>query len=146
MEPEGSLPRSQDPVTCPCPEPDQSRSHPSNRFLFKTHENIIRSCTPRSSKWSPSLRFPRQNPMCTSFVPHTCYLLSPAYFGEEYKSWSSLCSFLQSPVTASVLGANIFLSTLFSNTQGLFSSLERILPVLQTFWEDGFVFWIQYFT
>jgi hypothetical protein len=29
-------------------------------------------------------------------------------FGEEYKLWSSsLCSFLQSPVTSSLFGANI---------------------------------------
>jgi hypothetical protein len=37
-------------------------------------------------------------------------------FGEEYKLWSSsLCSFLQSPVTSSLFGANILLSALFSN-------------------------------
>jgi hypothetical protein len=37
--------------------------------------------------------------------------------GEEYK-WrsSSLCSFLHLPVTSSLLGPNILLSTLFSNT------------------------------
>jgi hypothetical protein len=34
--------------------------------------------------------------------------------GEEYKLWSSLlCSFLQSPVTPSLLGPNILLSTLW---------------------------------
>jgi hypothetical protein len=37
---------------------------------------------------------------------------------EEYKLWScSLCNFLQSPVTSSLLGPNIFLSTYFSHTQ-----------------------------
>jgi hypothetical protein len=36
---------------------------------------------------------------------------------KEYKLWSSsLCSFLQSPVTSSLFGPNILLSTLFSNT------------------------------
>jgi hypothetical protein len=36
--------------------------------------------------------------------------------GEDYKSWSSsLCSFLDSPVT-SLFGPNVPLSTLFSNT------------------------------
>ena len=45
--------------------------------------------------------------------------------GEKYRSLSSsLCSFLQSPVTSSLLGPNIFLSTLFSNTISLRSSLN----------------------
>jgi hypothetical protein len=43
----------------------------------------------------------------------------------EYKLWSSpLCSFLHSPVTSSPLGPNILLSTLFSNTLNLCSSLN----------------------
>jgi hypothetical protein len=45
--------------------------------------------------------------------------------GEEYKLWSSsLCSFIQSPVTSSLLGPNIYLSTLFSNTLSLCPSLK----------------------
>jgi hypothetical protein len=37
--------------------------------------------------------------------------------GEEYKLWSSsLCNFLQLPVTSSLFGLNILLTTLFSNT------------------------------
>jgi hypothetical protein len=41
-------------------------------------------------------------------------------FGEEYRSLSSsLCSLLYSPVTSSLLGPNILLSTLFSNTLSL---------------------------
>jgi hypothetical protein len=40
--------------------------------------------------------------------------------GEVYKLWSSsLCSFLQSPVTSSLFDQNILLSTLFSNTLSL---------------------------
>jgi hypothetical protein len=43
--------------------------------------------------------------------------------GEEYKSRSSsLCSFLHSPVTSSLFGLNIILSTLFWNTLSLCSS------------------------
>jgi hypothetical protein len=46
-------------------------------------------------------------------------------FDEEYKLWSSsLCSFLQPPVTSSLFGPNILLSTLFSNTFNLCSSLN----------------------
>ena len=45
--------------------------------------------------------------------------------GEDYRSLSSsLCSFLHSPVTSSLLGPNILLSTLFSDTLNLRSSLN----------------------
>ena len=45
--------------------------------------------------------------------------------GEEYRSLSSsLCSFLHSPVTSSLLGPYILLSTLFSNTLTLRSSIN----------------------
>jgi hypothetical protein len=44
---------------------------------------------------------------------------------EECKLWSpSLCTFLQPPVTSSLFGPNILLSTLFSNTLSLCSSLK----------------------
>jgi len=45
--------------------------------------------------------------------------------GEEYRSLSSLLdSFFHSPVTSSLLGPNILLNILFSNTLGLRSSLN----------------------
>ena len=45
--------------------------------------------------------------------------------GEQYRSLSfSLCSFLHSPVTSSLLGPNILLNTLFSNILSLRSSLN----------------------
>ena len=45
--------------------------------------------------------------------------------GEEYRSLSSsLCNFLHSPVTPFLLGPNILLNTLFSNTLSLCSSLN----------------------
>src|SRR5215471_7200925 len=50
----------------------------------------------------------------------TCTIL-----GEEYRSFSSsLCNFLHSPVTSSLLGPNILLNTLFSNTLSLCPSLN----------------------
>ena len=33
MEPEGSVPHSQVPTTCPCPEPARSSPYPTSHFL-----------------------------------------------------------------------------------------------------------------
>ena len=53
------------------------------------------------------------------------YFITRTILGEQYRSLSStLCSFLHSPVTSSFLGSNILLSTLFSNTLSLHSSLH----------------------
>jgi hypothetical protein len=52
-------------------------------------------------------------------------LITRIIFGDEYMSLSSsLCSLLHSPVASSLLGPNILLSTLFSNTLSLCSSLS----------------------
>jgi hypothetical protein len=56
---------------------------------------------------------------------HSSRLITRIIFGDEYKSLSScLCSLLHSPVASSLLGPNILLSTLFSNTLSLCSSLS----------------------
>jgi hypothetical protein len=50
-----------------------------------------------------------------------CLIIS----GDGYKLWISLlCNFLHSPVTSSLVGPNILLNTLFSNTLSLCSSLN----------------------
>jgi hypothetical protein len=74
MEPESSLPHSQQPITRPYSEPDQSSPRPVFHFL-KIHFNIILPFKPASSKWSPSFRFPHQNPVCNFSLPHTYYIL-----------------------------------------------------------------------
>ena len=61
MEPEGSLPRSQEPATHPYPEPDRSSAYPPsqisniyfNIILFSSELSVIPR-TPGSSKWSSS--------------------------------------------------------------------------------------------
>jgi len=123
---------------CPPPVPILSHIDPvralTSHFL-KIHLNIILPSTPESSKWSLSLRwFHHQHPVYTSAVPHPCYMsrlphssrfCHPKKLGEKYRSLSSsLCSFLHSPVTSSLLGPNILLSILFSNALGLRISLN----------------------
>ena len=113
MEPEGSLPHSQLPATCPYPQPARSSPCPTSLFL-KIHLNIILPSKPGSTKWFPSLWFPHQNPAYTSPVLHTRYMTRSSHSSRFYHpnniGWgvqiiinSPLCSFLQSPVTSSLL-------------------------------------------
>ena len=74
-EPEGSLPHSQVPATCPYPEPVRSPiSH-----LLKIHLNIILPSAPGSPQWSLSLQFPHQNPIHAPPLPHTLHMPRPSH-------------------------------------------------------------------
>ena len=94
--------------------------------------NIIHPSTPRSPLWSPSCRFPHQDPIHplsspirATYPAHLILLdfITRTILGEEYKSFrSSLCTLLHSPVTSSLLGPNILLNTMFSNTLSFHSS------------------------
>jgi hypothetical protein len=56
--------------------PIHAPSHPTSQ---KIHLNIILLSTHGSSKWALSLRFPHQNPVYTSPLPHTCHMLRPSH-------------------------------------------------------------------
>jgi len=137
MEPKSSLPHSQVPATCSYPEPDRASPY-LHIPLLKIHLIIILPSTPGSSKWSPSgfptksLYTPLRSPMRSTCPAHVILLdliTQTILVGEHRSLSSSLCSFLHSPVTSSLLGPNVLLSILFSNTLTLRSSLSASYQV-----------------
>ena len=126
MEPEGSLPHSQQPATCPYPQPARSSLYPPHPTFSRPF--LISSSHLRLGL--PSGLFPSGFPTNTLYTPlpypvratcptHLILLdfIIRTILGEQYRSSSSsLCSFLHSPVTSSLLGPNILLSTMFWNT------------------------------
>ena len=93
--------------------------HISTSHLLEIHPNIIHPSTPRSPQWSPSLRFPHQDPIrpLSSPILATCPahlilldFITRTILGEELKSFSSsLYNLLNFPVTSSLLGPYILL-------------------------------------
>ena len=73
---------------CPPPVPVLSQLDPfhtpTSHFL-KIHRNIILPSTPRSPKRSLSLRFPHQNPVYASLLPHTRYVPRPSHSARFYQ-------------------------------------------------------------
>ena len=122
--PQGSLPPSQVSATCPYPEP--TRSSPYPHIPLPEYPSQY----PPIYTWVSQLVFfpqvspPKPYTPLLSHIHATCPahlilldVITRTIFGEEYRLLSSpLFSFLRSPVTPSLLGPNILLNTLFSNT------------------------------
>ena len=121
---------------CPPPVPTLSQINP----VHAPHPTSWRYILILSSHLClglPSGLFPSGFPTKTVYTPLLCPIcatcsthlilhdsITRIIFGEEYRSLSSaLCSFLHYSVTSSLLGPNILLNTLFSNTLSLRTSL-----------------------
>ena len=123
----------------------------STRHLSLSWTSPIQSSYPNPTSWNsiviisshlllglPSDLFPSGFPTSNLYTPlpspiqATCHaqlilldFITRTILGDEYRPFSlSLCNFLHSPVTSSQLGPNILLSTPFSNTRSLRSSLK----------------------
>ena len=53
--------------------------HIPTSHLLKIHPNIIHPSTPRSPQWSPTLRFPQQDPIHPPLLTHTRHMPSPSH-------------------------------------------------------------------
>jgi len=107
--------------------------HIPTTHLLEIHPNIIHPFTPRSPQWSLSFRFPHQDPIHTPLLTHTRHMPSPSHSSRFYHphniGWGVhimellvMQSLLHSPVTSSLIGPNILLNTMFSNTLNYVSS------------------------
>jgi len=148
MEPAGSSQNSKESATFPYSEPDQSSPCPNPTFwrsmlILSSHRVGLPCC------FFP-LDFPTKTIHAPFLVPitATCRVnlilldfIIRIIFGDEYRSLiSSLRILLRSPVTSHVLGPNIILSILFSNSLSQSSSLNMSDQVSRSY-KIGKAFW-----
>ena len=104
--------------------------HTPTSHLLEIPPNIIHPSTPRSPQWSLSLQFPHQDPIHPPLltIRATCPahlilldFITRTILGTGDKIYD-LYNLLHSPVTSSLLGPNILLNTMFSNTLSFLSS------------------------
>ena len=133
---------------CSPPVPILSQTNPVHTptsHCLSIHFNITLPSMPGSSKFFfPSgypintLHAPFLSPICAICPAHLILLdlITWIKFGDYRSLSSSLCSFLQSPVTSSLLGTNSLFNTLFSNTLSLWSSLNVTYQVSHPYMEN----------
>jgi hypothetical protein len=133
MEQEGSLLCSYQAATGPDPQRDEPNPNPPNSVskeaivMLSCHLCLGLQCGLFSSDFPTKFLYK----LLISPIHATCpvrpiflHFFILVIFGEKYKLCSSsLCNFHQVPVTSSLFGPNIILTTLFSNTLNLCSSL-----------------------
>ena len=119
---------------CPPPVPILNQFNPVLAHPIPLPEDVFDYYPPIYAWVFQANSFPQISlPKPCIHLPHRCYthhlshssrIDHPNNIGEEYRSFSfSLCSYLHSSVTSSLLVLNTFLSTLFSDTLSLRSSL-----------------------
>jgi len=60
--------------------------HIHTSHLLEIYLNIIHPSTPRSPQWSPSFRFPHQDPIHPPLLTHTRHMPSPSHYSRFYHS------------------------------------------------------------
>ena len=58
--------------------------HIPTSHLLQIHPNIIHPSTPTSPKWSPSLRFPHQDPIHPPLLTHLHHMPTPSHSSRFY--------------------------------------------------------------
>ena len=79
--------------------------HIPTSHLLEIHPNIIHPSRPRSPQWSPSLRFPHQDPIHPPLLTHTRHMSSPSHSSLFYHphniGWAVQIRIVLSPEQAS---------------------------------------------
>jgi hypothetical protein len=113
MEPEGLLPHLKVTATCPYPAPARSTPCPHIHLNIVLHIRLgLPSGHFPAGHSTKTLYTPLLYPICATCPTHLIllYFITRTILGEEYRSLSSsLCSYLHSPVTVSLLGPNTLL-------------------------------------